>query len=263
MSEKKNAAAGNAENNFIVKSATIKVQLGKERRMSENEDTKQPIPTKIKKPVYKKVWFWVVLIVVIIIISASGNKSNTTTSSTTAATQTSQAATVPDVKKERVVSGEAKTLNTGDFVVGQDIKAGLYDVTPASGESGNFFTSGGTNEILGGQYGVAKVRTKLNNNDTVKISGMSTATFTPVTTPFVTTHTTTTLYAGVFTVGEDIGAGRYDVTPGAGESGNLFTSGGTNEILGGQYGVPKTTVDLSDGDTVTLTSMNSVLFTAL
>ena len=49
------------------------------------------------------------------------------------------------------------------------------------------------------------------------------------------TGTATTLGAGTFTGGKDVANGLYDVTPGAGQSGN-FTSSGTdsyNEILGG------------------------------
>lgn len=106
---------------------------------------------------------------------------------------------------------------------------------------------------------------KLQEGDSAQISGMRKVTFTPVTAPFVTSHSKTTLFAGRFVVGEDVGAGRYKVTPGAGQSGNFFVDGGsyTNEILGGSdgLGVPSVEVDLSDGDVVTISGMDQVIFT--
>ena len=54
-------------------------------------------------------------------------------------------------------------------------------------------------------------------------------------------------------VGLDIAPGRYVVTPGKGMMGNLYIDDGgwlakTNEILGGDYGVPSVTVTLDEGD---------------
>ncbi|MFC6714936.1 hypothetical protein [Branchiibius cervicis] len=141
-------------------------------------------------------------------------------------------------------------------------------MTAAKGEQGNFFVTGTDdyNEILGGSdLGVSKVRVKLQDGDSVQISGMRKVTFTPVTAPFVTNHAKATLYAGQFAVGEDIGAGRYKVTPGAGQSGNFFVDGGNyvNEILGGSdgLGVPSVEVDLSEGDVITISGMDQVVFT--
>ena len=58
-------------------------------------------------------------------------------------------------------------------------------------------------------------------------------TFTPVTTPFVTTHTKVTLYAGTWTVGDDLGPGRYVASSGSGQSSNfIIEAEGVDEILG-------------------------------
>jgi hypothetical protein len=131
------------------------------------------------------------------------------------------------------------------------------------GQSGNFIVSGTNdyNEIFG-SIGVSRVRAKISDGDSIQISGLSQVNFTPVTTPLVTTHTPVTLYAGTWTAGEDVGAGRYVATPGAGESGNFIVNdGGVNEILGGSLGVPNVTLTLQDGDVITISGLNQVTMT--
>jgi hypothetical protein len=122
------------------------------------------------------------------------------------------------------------------------------------------------NEILGGSsgLGVPKVRVTISSGDTIKISGLSQVAFTPVTTPLVTTHTLVNLYAGTWTVSQDIGPGRYVATPGAGQSGNFMVDAeGVNEILGagGGLGVANVTVNLSKGDVIDIGSLSQVTMT--
>lgn len=218
-----------------------------------------------KKPLYKKWWFGPMIVIILIAAAGAGAGSDNNDSDLEAAkTETQQADNkVTETKKERSVTGEATTLGAGTFLVGTDIKPGLYDVAASNGESGNFITSGGGNEILGGEYGVPKLRITLSEDEEVKISGLSRVSFTPVTTAFVTKHASTTLHTGTFIVGEDIGAGRYRATPATGESGNFITSGGINEILGGEYGVPNASVNLREGEEIKISGMDSVKFTAL
>jgi len=90
--------------------------------------------------------------------------------------------------------------------------------------------------------------------------------FTPVTTPLVRTHSLVHLFAGTFTVGQDIGAGRYVATPAAGQSGNFVVggNGSANEILGGSAkfgGVPSVTTNLTNGDVITISSLSDVTMT--
>ncbi len=226
---------------------------------SENKSISVPE----KKPVYKKAWFWVVIVILVIIGLSnlgSGNSSNQDSSSNNESTSTP--APEENVVKSRVVSGELVTLGAGSFVVGSDLKAGYYDITAGAGESGNLTSSGGLNEILGGEYGVSKVRASLMDNEEVKLSGLSQVIFTPVTAAFIGEHKDTQLYSGKFIVGEDIGEGRYKVSAVSG-SGNLFTSGGVNEILGGEYGVPEVTLNLKNGQEVKISGIESVNFAAL
>ena len=170
----------------------------------------------------------------------------------------------------RQPQGTATALGAGTFVGGKDVAVGLYDVTPGAGQSGNFIVHGENsyNEILGSAGtagGVDKVRTKISDGDDIKISGLSSVTFTPVTAAFVTDHVATSLYAGTFIVGEDIGPGRYTVTPGAGQSGNFIVHGENsyNEILSSDKtygGVPSVSVSLADGDEITISGMSEVTF---
>lgn len=215
----------------------------------------------------------IILLMVIISSASSGNKSPTATTadSSQSTAKSSTSAPAPAKPAVRQVSGTATTLGAGTFTGGKDVLNGLYDVTPGAGQSGNFMVSGtdSYNEILGGgsaSLGVPKVRVNVSADDQIKISGLSAVTFTPVTTPFVTTHTTVNLYAGTFTVGQDVGAGRYVVTPGARQSGNFMVSGSDsyNEILGNDTSlseVPSLTVTLTDGDTISLSGLSQVTFT--
>ena len=164
----------------------------------------------------------------------------------------------------RHVAGTATTLGAGTFTGGKDVAPGLYDVTPGAGQSGNFIVQGkgSYDEILGGSLGVPKVRAEISDGDSIQISSLSRVSFTPVATPLVTTQTQVILYAGTWTVGEDLGTGRYVATPGPGQSGNFIVAGELDdEILGGSQGVPSVTVNLSKGDVITISSLSQVMMT--
>jgi hypothetical protein len=220
----------------------------------------------------------VLAVIVIILISifnsvANANKSSTSSASPAQpAAKTAATPTPAPVAKvaTRQITGKLTTLGSGTFTGGKDIPNGLYDATPGSGQSGNFSTTGtdSYNEILGGSssLGVSKARVTISSGDAISISGLSQVTFTPVTSPFVNTYQLTSLYAGSFAVGQDIAAGRYIVTPVAGGSGNFSVTGADsyNEILGGSSamgGVPSLTVNIKDGDTINISSLNQATFT--
>ena len=83
-----------------------------------------------------------------------------------------------------VTTVKTVVLNSGDWVVGQDIVAVRYEATPTSG-SGNFEVSTNdipiTNDILGvANMGVKEVAVDLNNGDIISISGINKTTLTPV-----------------------------------------------------------------------------------
>lgn len=203
--------------------------------------------------------------------SASSATSDTTTPSVTATATTAPATTTTTTPAPttttlpaRVVSGKAVTLGAGNFSSPADVAPGLYNVTAASGQSGNFIVSGrpSYDEILGGSLGVPSVRAQISAGDRIELSGLSAVSFAPVTSPLVTSHTLVTLGAGTWTVGQDIGAGRYVATPGAGQSGNFIVDAEfVDEILGGSYGVPSVTVTLHKGDVIDISGLASVTMT--
>ncbi len=166
----------------------------------------------------------------------------------------------------RQVKGTAVTLGAGNFTGGTDVAPGLYDVTTGPGQSGDFIVHGtdSYNEVLdsSGSQGVPKIRVQISNGDLIQISSLSQVIFTPVSTPLVTTHTAVTLYAGTWTVGQDVGPGRYGATPGTGHSGKfIITSEGVNVILGGNPslgGVPSVTFNVQNGDVIEISGLEQV-----
>jgi hypothetical protein len=158
------------------------------------------------------------------------------------------------------------TLGSGNFTGGTDVQPGLYDVTTGPGQSGSFVVTGtdSYNEILGssGTRGVPEIRVQISTGDRITITGLSEVMFAPVSTPFVTTQSAVTLYAGTWTVGQDLGPGRYVATPGAGQSGKFVVeSEGVDVVLGGhprRGQVPSVTFSVNDGDIITISGLGTV-----
>ena len=74
----------------------------------------------------------------------------------------------------------SNTLTTGNWIVGEDISAGTYDVTVSQGETGNFIilldSRPVVNEILSNTpsgFGVETVRVNLQDGQLITISGIS------------------------------------------------------------------------------------------
>src|SRR5664280_992588 len=207
--------------------------------------------------------------------ACSSKSASTTTTAAVASTTAPKVATTgapptTTAPAGRKVQGTATTLGAGTFTGGKDVPVGLYDVTTAAGQSGNFSTTGtdSYNEILGDDGsggGVPSVRAQISSGDQIQIQGLSTVVFTPVTGPYVTAHATTNLGAGTWVVGKDIGPGRYVATPGAGQSGNFTVGTTTNEILGTDTSsgdVPSVAVTLNNGDVIQISGMSQVTMTA-
>ncbi len=113
--------------------------------------------------------------------------------------------------------------------------------------------------------GVPEVRAQLSQGDQIQISSLSAVHFVPVTTPYVTKYARVTLYAGTWTVGQDLGPGTYVATPGAGQSGNfIITNENVDAILGGSSadgGVPSETFSVSNGDVIEISGLSKVVLT--
>lgn len=218
-------------------------------------------------------------LIAIFLLSACGTvaaNGNTTTSQASAAanatdsSSTTAAITTTTVAVRQAI-GKPVTLGAGSFTGGTNVAVGLYDVTTVNGQSGNFIVTGTDNidEILGvtDGIGVPKIRTPISTGDSIQIENLSQVIFTPVSTPYVTSHSTVNLYAGTFTVGQDIGAGRYVATTPTGDSGNFIVTGTDNvdEILGvtDGIGVPSVTTNLTNGDTIQISGLSQVTMTAV
>lgn len=166
----------------------------------------------------------------------------------------------------RQVEGMAVTLGSGDFVGGTDVAPGLYDVTTGPGASGHFVVSGtdSYDEILG-PNGVPKIRVQITNGDQIQIQHLSRVTFSPVSTPLVTTQSAVNLYAGTWTVGADLGPGRYVATPGTGQSGTFtIAKEGVSVVLGGdpnQGQVQSVTFIVANGDVIDISGLGQVALT--
>jgi hypothetical protein len=158
------------------------------------------------------------------------------------------------------------TLGSGKFAGGTDVAAGLYDVTTGPGERGHFVVSGtdSYNENLGAN-GVPKVRVRITNGDQIEIQDLAQVTFSPVSTPFVTMQSALNLYAGTWTVGEDLGPGRYVATPGTGQSGTFtIANKGVSVVLGGdpsQGQEPSATFIVAMGDVIAISGLGQVALT--
>jgi hypothetical protein len=143
---------------------------------------------------------------------------------------------------------------------------GLYDVTVSAGESGRFIVTGADSydELLdsSGTTGVPEIRVQISNHDQIQISGLSEVFFTPVSTPFVTTYSAVTLYAGTWTVGQDLGPGTYVATAPAGQSGSLvIASEGVHKRLDGNSGSgtsSSTTFTVQNGDVIAISGLAQV-----
>ena len=163
------------------------------------------------------------------------------------------------------------TLGAGAFTGGTDVASGLYDVTTGPGESGDFIVNGTDSykELLdsSGSRGVTRVRVQISKGDQIQISGLAQVIFTPVSTPFVTTHSAATLYAGSWTVGQDLGPGRYVATAGAGQNGTFIITGeGVNEAMSGNPragAASSVTFSVELGDVIEITGLEQVTLTPL
>ncbi|TWT27763.1 Ig-like domain-containing protein [Planomicrobium sp. CPCC 101110] len=162
----------------------------------------------------------------------------------------------------------SKNLSAGTWKAGTHLPAGRYKITTNS-YAGNLFITMKSydryvNEILAKspKDGVTAVTTDIKKGDKIEILGLDKVQFTQV----VSRVKSNTLHAGYWTVGKDIGAGRYKITT-TDRMGNLFVSRGqsllVNEILSAKksdYSVTSVTTTLKNGDQIQLSGMNKVIF---
>lgn len=218
----------------------------------------------------KKLSMFLLVFLVTCALTACGsepNQSGTNANQPATTNQTSQNQNSSTPLTRDNSTAEQTTLYSGIFIVGEDIPAGRYVITGDG--SGNLFVKNKgvlmVNEILDTEHGmgVPNVTVDLAAGNEIEISGINNVTFTPA-----ETQSSTTLTTGVWLVGLDIPAGRYEVTCNDGESGNFFVHSGNkpvvNEILdrsGMGIGVEKIRVNLQEKQVVTISGFSTAIFT--
>lgn len=161
-------------------------------------------------------------------------------------------------------------LFSGEWVVGEDISAGRYEITSTS-TSGNFVVMNESNlpivnEILGDNafdMGVSSITIDLSKGQIINISGMDDVLFTPI----ESSLKEGSLTAGTWIVGTDVKAGKYIATTPKG-SGNLVVTSNSipvvNEILTSDkdssmgLGVEKVQLSLKEGQVIIVSGVNEV-----
>lgn len=242
---------------------------------------------KIKKPIYQKVWFWVIIVIFGIgAIGSSSGDNVAPTDKTTIANKPEEKAVVKNTEPKKVEepivepvpepvvetfinTAESVEIFSGDFEVGTDVKAGRYSITCDSG-SGNFFVYNGEmpyiNEILTTSIddtlgmGVTRIEVDLTDGQILQVSGINNVQLEPA-----KIEQKTSLVAGYHLIGRDVPEGSYIATAPKG-SGNFFVfdKNGfpkTNEILGkDDYGmaVEKVKVSLKKGDVIQISGLELV-----
>ena len=230
----------------------------------------------LKKKLYRRWWIWVLVVILAIGAASAGNSaskdvaqnedSNTIVEGNyDSESDNNKTENVKiDERKRDNSSAKEITLQTGIFIVGEDIPKGRYACTGDS--SGNFIIKDKNgipivNEILGSdQLGVSKVTTNLKDGEEIKISGIKNVKFTPVETGF-----SSELGAGTWEVGLDIEQGKYIAEVNEGQGNFVVYDNGfpkVNEILdaSGNMGVPSVTLNLKDGEIIKISSLNNVIF---
>ncbi|WP_099225297.1 hypothetical protein [Listeria costaricensis] len=227
-----------------------------------------------KKPIYKKWWFW--LIVVVILIGAAANmggdsdqaKETDKAAETKSSTKDDSSAKKQQTekKKEKLpypTTAKEVTLGAGTFIVGEDIEPGRY-VIHTDEASGNITSGINLNEILGTDtsFAVNDIVTTLEKDQELQIQNLNAVTFTPKEAPEIASEPTeTTFNSGLYYVGVDIPAGKYNVHTDD-TSGNLTIGLKVNEILGTDpaLAVNDVQVSLKDGDKIQLSGLSQTTF---
>ncbi|WP_239257231.1 hypothetical protein [Listeria ilorinensis] len=227
-----------------------------------------------KKPIYKKWWFW--LIVVVILIGAGANmggssdqaKESDKTTEAKSSTQkdTSVKKQETEKKKEKLpypTTAKEVTLGAGTFIIGEDIEPGRY-VIHTDEPSGNINSGLNINEILGTDtsFAVNDIVATLEKDQELQIQNLNAVTFTPKDAPEIASEPTeTTFNSGLYYVGIDIPAGKYNVHT-EDTSGNFTIGLKVNEILGTdtELAVNDVQVSLKDGDKIQLSGLTQTTF---
>lgn len=171
---------------------------------------------------------------------------------------------------ERVVVGELKELGIGSFEVGKDIVPGIYTATGTG--TGNLVVISGldkirVNEVFGDRdIAVEQVRLILEEEQTVRMSGMDKVVLTPVASKVVKNKRIQILYSGTWIVGVDIMPGDYIVKNNRSEYSQVMVLSSEDGIVGNEIisetdvGIKEMSVTLKDGDYIIIKGSKGLEF---
>jgi hypothetical protein len=157
--------------------------------------------TNVKKPLWKRWWFWAIVIVIIIALGSSGDESTTPTSKTG---DSSPAATTPaELEPDNAIK-------SGMYKVGSDIAAGEYVLIT---NRGAYFaitsdSSGSLESILANDNFDSRSIVSVNDGEYLELKGCEAYPFAEA--PAVD-KSSEILESGMYKVGVDIPAGEYKV----------------------------------------------------
>jgi len=135
--------------------------MAKKRLFDENGNE---VKGKIKKPFYKKVWFWVVVIIFVGIFGSMGEDEEAVETDTAAVSDESTVESTESAKEESETEEVVKAYGVGDVVVVGDVEYTLNSVELAD-TLGNEYLS----VTPQGKYLVVNLTVKNNGNEALMV----------------------------------------------------------------------------------------------
>lgn len=239
----------------------------------------------IKKPIFKRWWFWVIAVFLAIYAVAGGAAVSTIEQDDTATvpptveatpTPTQKATLEPTPTPANTIEYTA-VLTNGNYTVGIDIPAGKYDITALSGlgsvMSSDLFASNGINARMGigsEHYSEEYKNVELTEGVFLRVSGgvvisiyCDKASGEPLKERVQPNTETISLGSGNFVAGEDFPAGVYDIVATSGYglvSSDKALDGGILAYMGVEesiiYETEYKNIVLSEGVTLKIESVD-------
>lgn len=169
------------------------------------------------------------------------------------------------------VIGEKVELPTGNYIVGNDIKEGFYNIKMISG-NGNVVVKDGNADIVADESmkgKAAKLRIAVMEGYEVHVSNGAKVAFnpTPMKSKMITEKKETVLYSGFWYVGKDIAPGKYKVWKNMSSDSNIGIVNNkdkfkvNNKMSKDKSGLKEFIIDLEDGDIIKIDNSNGIYFT--
>ena len=125
---------------------------------------------KLKKPIYKRVWFWVLAVVVLSSFATGGDdEAETTTAADTQTQTTTETETTAESSESAAPVAEEPAPVEPSFTIGQVVNVGDVEYTVNSLSTATTLGSEYSNQTANGVYLVVEVRVKNNGQKAMMI----------------------------------------------------------------------------------------------